>query len=101
MKSTILATTTAVILPVFVLTYLYLKARPPSTMPPGPQGWPFIGHLDQIYNASTTKEPLHKLTDRWGKQYGGLFSKFLITLFCSMHCIWLTVSQLIAFMSYK
>ena len=56
---------------VFALTYLYWKGRVPPSLPPGPPGLPFIGHLGLIAKG----KKLHVITDEWGKQYGGLFSK--------------------------
>ena len=67
-------TTLVILVIVFVLTYLYLKARVPKGLPPGPKGWPFIGHLDLIYYGNEKK--MHVLTADWGKQYGGLYSMY-------------------------
>ena len=58
---------------VLATTYFYLKGRPPSCMPPGPKGWPFIGHLNLLCFKQET--PLHVKTDEWGKQYGSLYSE--------------------------
>ena len=57
---------------VLATTYFYLKGRPPSNMPPGPKGWPFIGHLNLCFEQ---EKQLHVKTDEWGKQYGGLYSE--------------------------
>ena len=57
---------------VLATTYFYLKGRPPSNMPPGPKGWPFIGHLNICFEQ---EKQLHVKTDEWGKQYGGLYSE--------------------------
>ena len=63
---------------VFAATYFYLKGRPPSNMPPGPKGWPFIGHLNLCFEQ---EKQLHVKTDEWGKQYGGLYSEYTIIPF--------------------
>ena len=59
----------------FKITYFYLKGRPPSSMPPGPKGWPFIGHLNVCYKQ---EKQLHIKTDEWGKQYGGMYSEYTV-----------------------
>ena len=67
-------TTAILFIVVFTLVYVYRKTTPHSSLPPGPKGWPFVGFLDMIYFGANNR--FHVKTAEWGKQYGGLYSKY-------------------------